>query len=103
MKMGAGGIVPAAVNTNACGEGAGGRPILHAYDKRTGDNIAEIAMPGTQTAVPMSYMYLELICSRCLVSRSQRPVRWRAAAPDVIRSLRRTEYANDRPPPIKWH
>ncbi len=39
------------------GEGSGGRPILHAYDKRTGENIAEIPMPGNQTAVPMSYMY----------------------------------------------
>ena len=39
------------------GEGAAGRPILHAYDKKTGENIAEIAMPGSQTAVPMSYMY----------------------------------------------
>jgi quinoprotein glucose dehydrogenase len=38
-------------------EGAGGRPILHAYDKKTGENIAEIAMAGAQTAVPMSYMY----------------------------------------------
>jgi quinoprotein glucose dehydrogenase len=38
-------------------EGSGGRPILHAYDKKTGENIAEIAMPGSQTAVPMSYMY----------------------------------------------
>jgi len=39
------------------GEGAAGRPILHAYDKKTGENIAEIAMPGAQTAVPMSYMH----------------------------------------------
>jgi quinoprotein glucose dehydrogenase len=39
------------------GEGAAGRPILHAYDKKTGENIAEITMPGSQTAVPMSYTY----------------------------------------------
>jgi hypothetical protein len=39
------------------GEGAGGRAILHAYDKKTGENIAEIAMPGSQTGVPMSYTY----------------------------------------------
>jgi quinoprotein glucose dehydrogenase len=38
-------------------EGSGGRPILHAYDKKTGENIAEVALPGAQTAVPMSYMY----------------------------------------------
>ena len=39
------------------GEGGGGRPILHAYDKKTGDNIAELPMPGSQTAVPMTYVY----------------------------------------------
>jgi len=39
------------------GEGSGGRPLLHAYDKRTGENIAELPMPGTQTGVPMTYMY----------------------------------------------
>jgi quinoprotein glucose dehydrogenase len=39
------------------GEGGGGRPILHAYDKKTGENIAELPMPGSQTAVPMTYVY----------------------------------------------
>jgi quinoprotein glucose dehydrogenase len=39
------------------GEGSGGRPLLHAYDKKTGENIAELAMPGSQTGVPMTYMY----------------------------------------------
>jgi quinoprotein glucose dehydrogenase len=39
------------------GEGAGGRPILHAYDKKTGANIAELPMPGSQSAVPMTYLY----------------------------------------------
>ena len=39
------------------GEGGGGRPLLHAYDKKTGDNIAEIPMPGNQTGLPMTYMY----------------------------------------------
>jgi quinoprotein glucose dehydrogenase len=38
-------------------EGSGGRPILHAYDKKTGENIAELTMPATSTGVPMSYMY----------------------------------------------
>jgi len=38
-------------------EGSGGRPILHAYDKKTGAGIAEIAMPGSQTGVPMTYVY----------------------------------------------
>ncbi len=39
------------------GEGSGGRPLLHAYDKKTGENLAEVPMPGNQTAVPMTYMY----------------------------------------------
>jgi quinoprotein glucose dehydrogenase len=39
------------------GEGGGGRPILHAYDKKTGENIVELPMPGNQTAVPMTYVY----------------------------------------------
>jgi hypothetical protein len=39
------------------GEGGGGRPILHAYDKKTGENIAELPMPGTQSSVPMTYTY----------------------------------------------
>jgi quinoprotein glucose dehydrogenase len=38
-------------------EGSGGRPLLHAYDKRTGENLAEVTMPGAQSGVPMSYMY----------------------------------------------
>jgi quinoprotein glucose dehydrogenase len=38
-------------------EGSGGRPLLHAYDKRTGENLAEVTMPGPQSGVPMSYMY----------------------------------------------
>jgi quinoprotein glucose dehydrogenase len=39
------------------GEGSGGRPLLHAYDKKTGENLAEVPMPGNQTGVPMSYSY----------------------------------------------
>jgi quinoprotein glucose dehydrogenase len=39
------------------GEGGGGHPLLHAYDKKTGQNIAEITMPGSQTGVPMTYVY----------------------------------------------
>lgn len=39
------------------GEGSGGHPLLHAYDKKTGENIAQITMPGTQTGVPMTYVY----------------------------------------------
>src|SRR5205814_5922302 len=39
------------------GEGSGGRPLLHAYDKKTGESLAELPMPGNQTAVPMTYMF----------------------------------------------
>src|SRR5215468_6928621 len=39
------------------GEGSGGRAILHAYDKKTGENLAELPMPGSQTGVPRTYMY----------------------------------------------
>lgn len=27
------------------------------YDKKTGENIAELPMPGSQAAVPMTYVY----------------------------------------------
>jgi len=37
------------------GDGAG--PLLHAYDKKTGEDIAQIPMPGTQTGVPMTYVH----------------------------------------------
>ena len=38
------------------GEGVGGRPVLRAHDKATGDILAEIELPATQTGMPMSYM-----------------------------------------------
>jgi len=38
-------------------EGSGGRPLLHAYDKKTGEHIAEVTMPATSSGVPMTYMY----------------------------------------------
>src|SRR5262249_49149344 len=37
--------------------GDGTNPSLHAYDKKTGEDIAEIPMPGMQTGVPMSYVH----------------------------------------------
>src|SRR4029078_7569912 len=39
------------------GEGGGGHPLLHAYDKKTGENLAAVPMPGNQTGLPMTYMY----------------------------------------------
>lgn len=37
------------------GEGVGGGPMLRAHDKQTGEFIAAIEMPGTQTGLPFSY------------------------------------------------
>jgi glucose dehydrogenase len=37
------------------GEGTGGGPMLRAHDKQTGEIIAEIEMPGTQTGQPFTY------------------------------------------------
>lgn len=37
------------------GEGVGGGPMLRAHDKQTGEIVAEIEMPGTQTGQPFTY------------------------------------------------
>jgi len=37
------------------GEGVGGKPLLRAHDKATGDIIAQIDLPAAQTGLPMSY------------------------------------------------
>jgi quinoprotein glucose dehydrogenase len=39
------------------GEGPGGQPVLHAYDKATGADIAQIPLPGPQVSLPMTYMH----------------------------------------------
>jgi quinoprotein glucose dehydrogenase len=38
------------------GEGPGGLPVLHAYDKATGQEIWRAQLPGPQTSLPMTYM-----------------------------------------------
>ena len=38
------------------GEGVGGKPILRAHDKATGEILAEIELTAPQTGLPMSYM-----------------------------------------------
>src|SRR5688500_2931544 len=38
------------------GEGSGGQPVLHAYDKATGAEIWQTALPGPQVSLPMTYM-----------------------------------------------
>jgi glucose dehydrogenase len=39
------------------GEGEGGSPVFRAHDKATGEIIAEIALPATQTGLPMTYVW----------------------------------------------
>jgi quinoprotein glucose dehydrogenase len=39
------------------GEGEGGAPVLRAHDKATGEILAEIALPGAQTGLPMTYVW----------------------------------------------
>jgi quinoprotein glucose dehydrogenase len=40
------------------GEGTGGAAILHAYDKKTGENVWQGKLPaGPQSALPMTYMH----------------------------------------------
>ena len=39
------------------GEGSGGHPVLHAYDKATGAEIWQAPMPGVQVSLPMTYMH----------------------------------------------
>jgi glucose dehydrogenase len=39
------------------GEGEGGSPVLRAHDKATGEILATIALPGSQTGLPMSYVW----------------------------------------------
>jgi quinoprotein glucose dehydrogenase len=38
------------------GEGPGGQPFLHAYDKATGAEIWQTPLPGPQVSLPMTYM-----------------------------------------------
>jgi len=38
------------------GEGGGGMAVFHAYDKRTGQEVWQGALPGAQTGLPMTYM-----------------------------------------------
>lgn len=39
------------------GEGWGGGHGLYAYDKKTGELIARVSLPGAQTGLPMTYMH----------------------------------------------
>jgi quinoprotein glucose dehydrogenase len=37
------------------GEGSGGQPVFHAYDKATGQEIWQTPLPGAQSSIPMTY------------------------------------------------
>jgi len=39
------------------GEGAAGQAVFHAYDKATGENVWQAALPGPQSSLPMTYSY----------------------------------------------
>ena len=39
------------------GEGLSGDPVFRAHDKATGEILAEIEIPGTQTGLPMTYLH----------------------------------------------
>jgi quinoprotein glucose dehydrogenase len=39
------------------GEGPGGKPVLRAHDKASGDIVAEVALPAAQTGMPASYLH----------------------------------------------
>ncbi len=39
------------------GEGSGGQPVFHAYDKATGAEIWQAPLPGPQVSLPMTYMH----------------------------------------------
>jgi len=39
------------------GEGSGGMAVFHAYDKATGADVWQTAIPGPQTSLPMTYMH----------------------------------------------
>jgi quinoprotein glucose dehydrogenase len=39
------------------GEGPGGQAVFHAYDKATGADIWQTAIPGPQVSLPMTYMH----------------------------------------------
>jgi len=38
------------------GEGSGGQPVFHAYDKATGAVVAELPLPGAGSGKPMTYL-----------------------------------------------
>jgi quinoprotein glucose dehydrogenase len=39
------------------GEGPNGQAVFHAYDKRTGEELFQMPMPGPQVSLPMTYLH----------------------------------------------
>jgi glucose dehydrogenase len=56
-KTGTARLVGVMVTKTLLFAGDGTNPLLHAYDKKTGEDIAQIPMPGMQTGVPMTYVH----------------------------------------------
>lgn len=56
-KTGTARLVGVLVTKTLLFAGDGTNPILHAYDKKTGEDIAQIPMPGMETGVPMTYVH----------------------------------------------
>ena len=61
------------------GEGSGGQPIFHAYDKATGADIWQTPMPGPQTSLPMTYVHQGRQYVRGRRARQRDGGFWRAA------------------------
>jgi quinoprotein glucose dehydrogenase len=57
LKTGSPRLVGLMVTKTLLFAGDGTNPLLHAYDKKTGEDIAQIPMPGMQTGVPMTYVH----------------------------------------------
>ncbi len=39
------------------GEGTGGRPLMHAVDKRSGETLGTVPLPATSSAAPMTFLH----------------------------------------------
>jgi glucose dehydrogenase len=67
------------------GEGSGGMAVFHAYDKKTGQEVWQSALPGPQTGVPMTYMVggkqYVVVASRGPMGSGAQVVAWAVTPP----------------------
>ena len=68
------------------GEGSGGHPVFHAYDKATGADVWQTPMPGPQVSLPMTYMHN----NRQFIILAVRGAQVPAGIPDSARSSSHT-------------